>query len=69
MFRNPDTFLVPGFFYVLLFCWRGFWRVSDAHDPSPVRRALMDLGIVSPPDSDQAELPVVVKPILGVEDA
>lgn len=44
-------------------------RIPDAHDPSPVRRALMDLGIVNPPDSDQAELPVVVKPILGVEDA
>lgn len=44
-------------------------RIPDAHDPSPVRRALMDLGIVEAPSSDQAELPVAIKALPGAADA
>jgi len=44
-------------------------RISDAHDPSPVRRVMMDLGILASPASDQAELPVIIKPLPGAEDA
>lgn len=44
-------------------------RISDAHDPSPVQRVMMDLGILASPASDQAELPVIIKPFPGAEDA
>lgn len=44
-------------------------RIPSDHDPSPVKRALMDLGIVSAPDSDQVALPVAVKPLPSPTDA
>lgn len=44
-------------------------RIPDGHDPSPVQRAMMDLGVSGAPSSDQAALPVTSKPLLGVADA
>lgn len=44
-------------------------RIPDAHDPSPVQRAMMNLGILGAPGSDQAELPIAIKPLPGAADA
>lgn len=43
--------------------------IPDAHDPSPVQRAMMDLGVLDAPDSEQAGLPVMVKSLLGAANA
>jgi len=44
-------------------------RIPDAHDPSPVQRAMMDLGVLETPVSEQAGLPVMVKALLGAANA
>ncbi|HEX7323955.1 MAG TPA: hypothetical protein VF292_01195 [Rhodanobacteraceae bacterium] len=44
-------------------------RIPDAHDPSPVQRAMINLGFLAAPSADQAELPVEIKPLPGVAGA
>lgn len=38
-------------------------RIPDAHDPSPVQRAMMSLDILEAPSSERSALPLAVKPL------
>lgn len=44
-------------------------RIPDAHDPSPVQRAMMSLDLLEVPTSERPSLPVVVKPLPEGGDA
>lgn len=44
-------------------------RIPDEHDPSPVQRTMMDLGVLDALDSELAGLPVMVKSLLGAGNA
>jgi len=44
-------------------------RIPAAHDPSPVQRAMMDLGYLDAPTSEQPALPVSIKSLAESEDA
>lgn len=44
-------------------------RIPEGHDPSPVQRTLMDLGVTPPPTSEPVALPVLVKALPGGGDA
>lgn len=44
-------------------------RIPDGYDPSPVRRALMDLGVLTAPTHADVALPWVVKAIEGPLDS
>ncbi len=44
-------------------------RVPEGHDPSPVQRALMDLGVAPSPSSELTALPVLANALPGEGDA
>lgn len=44
-------------------------RIPDEYDPSPVRRALMDLNLIDAPSGPNPQLPIQVHAIEGPDDA
>lgn len=45
------------------------FRIPEGHDPSPVQRALMDMGVIPTPSSEVMALPVSVATLPGKGDA